>query len=68
MSGVTAAGHVAQEVIIEIAIERGVDGIPHGSEQQHMPIGGRTHHRLGRDVAAGARPVLDDKLLTESLG
>ena len=33
-----------------------------------MTIGGRVHDHLGRDVAARARPVLDDKRLAEPLG
>jgi len=30
--------------------------------------GGRVHDCLGSNVAAGARPALDDELLTEPLG
>src|SRR6516164_5960270 len=32
------------------------------------PIGGRVHHVLGRDIGAGARTVLDDDMLAETLG
>src|SRR6516164_1064445 len=33
-----------------------------------MAVGGRTHDRLGADVARSARPVLDDEWLAEALG
>jgi hypothetical protein len=35
--------------------------------EEYITIGGRANHRLGTDVAAGTRPVLDDEWLTESL-
>src|SRR5262245_16718685 len=34
---------VAQEVVVEIAVECGVDGVSHGSQQQRVPIGRRMH-------------------------
>jgi hypothetical protein len=33
-----------------------------------VPSGGCVHHGLGADVAAGARPVLDDEGLTQPFG
>ena len=35
--------------------------------EQRVAVRGRSHDRLGGDVAAGARPVLDDELLAEAL-
>ena len=36
-------------------------------QEQRVAVGGRAHDRLGADIAAGARPVLDDELLAEPL-
>jgi hypothetical protein len=33
-----------------------------------MPVRRRIHHRLGGDIGGGARPVLDDEGLAETLG
>src|SRR5215470_6077059 len=33
--------------------------------EERIPVGGRTHNRLGSDVAVRPRPVLDNELLTE---
>src|SRR5262249_33827219 len=33
-----------------------------------VPIGRRMHDGLGRDIAAGARAILDDELLAKPLG
>jgi hypothetical protein len=35
---------------------------------QRVSIGARPHDRLGGDIAGGARPALDDKLLAKPLG
>src|SRR5712671_1804887 len=35
--------------------------------QERIAVQGRMHDRLGADIAVGARPVLDDELLTKSL-
>ena len=59
---------VAQEVVIEIAVKCGVDGVSHGSQQQRVPIGRRMHDGLGSDIAAGARAILHYELLAKSLG
>ena len=60
--------HVADEVEIELLVERRVDGVRGRDEQQRVAVGRRAHHRLGRDVAAGARPALDHERLPEPLG
>src|SRR5262249_5527090 len=56
---------VANEIELQIIIERRVDRIGEAGEQQRIAVGGRTHDRLGGDISAGAWPVLDDDLLTK---
>jgi len=36
--------------------------------EQRVPVGGRIHHGLGGNVAAGTGPVLNDELLAEAFG
>src|SRR3954466_1907272 len=59
---------VADEIEIEVVIERRVDRVRRIGEQQRIAVRRRAHARLGANVAAGAGPVLDDKLLTEPFG
>ena len=61
-------GDVADEIEIEILVQRGVDGIRRGHREQRVAVGRRAHHRLGADIAAGARLVFDDEGLAEPLG
>ena len=58
---------VADEIEIELVVERRVDRVRRTDQQQRVAVGGRAHDRLGADVAAGARPVLDDEWLAEPL-
>src|SRR6478735_9051766 len=58
---------VANEIEIEIIVERRVDRVRRIGQQEGIAVRGRAHDRLGSDVATGTRPVLDDKLLTEPL-
>ena len=58
---------VTQEIEIEMLIKRGVDGVCAGDQKQRVAVCRRLHHRLGRDVGAGARPIIDDELLAEPL-
>ena len=59
---------VPDEIEIEVVIERRVDGGGRVGPEQRIAVGRRAHDRIGRDVAGGARPVLDDELLAEPLG
>ena len=59
---------VAQEVEAQLLIERVVDRVRRHPLQQRVAVRRRLHHRLGPDVAAGARPVLDQDRLAEPLG
>jgi hypothetical protein len=58
---------VADEIEFEIFVERSVDRVRRSDTEERVAVRGRAHDRLGRDSAAGARPVLDDDLLTEPL-
>src|SRR5262249_19803389 len=46
---------------------RGIDRGHRRDHEQRVAVGGCLHDRLGGDVAAGARPILDDELLAETL-
>src|SRR5262245_12410215 len=58
---------VADEIETKLVIERGVDGIPTADHEQRVAVCGRAHDGLGADIAAAARSVLDNELLTEPL-
>jgi hypothetical protein len=59
---------ILDKIVVELFVERRVDHIIGADSEQRVAIGGRTHDGLGSDIAAGARPVLNDELLTELLG
>jgi len=59
---------VADEIETELVVERRVDGLARTDQEKRVAVRRRPHRRLGGDVAAGARPVLDDELLAEPLG
>jgi hypothetical protein len=58
---------VADEIIIEIAIERSVGRIIRTGEKERIAVRGRLHDRLGADIVGGAGPVFDNKRLTKTL-
>ena len=58
---------VADEIEVELFIERRVDCIRRADQEQRIAVRGRAHDRLGGDIAASARPVLDDERLAEPL-
>src|SRR3954452_12671083 len=58
---------VVNEIEIEIVVERRINGIRRSGQQERITIRSGAHDRLGGDVAACARPVLDDELLPELL-
>src|SRR5262245_53787784 len=59
--------NVAYEIEIELVVERRVDRVRRIGQQKRIAVRRSAHDRLGADVAAGTRPVLDDELLTEPL-
>src|SRR5262249_61586440 len=58
---------VADEIEIELVVERRVDRVESTGQEQRVAVGWGTHDRLGGDVAAGSRTVVDDERLTEPL-
>ena len=58
---------VADEVEIELLVERRVDRVRRRHQIKHVAVGRRAHDHLGADIGAGARLVLDIELLTEPL-
>ena len=48
-------------------VERRIDRMRDGDDQQRVAVGRRLRHQLGADDAAGAGLVLDDELLAEPL-
>ena len=58
---------VAQEVEVQVLVERVVDGVCRHPLQQRVAVRRGLHHRLGPDVAAGARAVLDQDRLADPL-
>src|SRR5262249_20961399 len=59
--------NVADEIEIEVVVQRRTNHIAGGNQKERISIGGGTHDRLCADVGACSRPVLDDKWLAESL-
>src|SRR5262249_51011183 len=59
--------NVADEIEIEIVIKGRVPRVSRTSLQQRVAIRRSAHDRFGGEIAACARPVLDDKGLTEAL-
>ena len=58
---------VADEVEIEIVVQRRVPDVRRVISSSVWPSGVGSHDRLGADIAAGAGPVLNDKRLAEAL-
>jgi len=56
---------VADEIEIQLIVKRRVDRCCRADLKERVAIRWRTHDRLGRDIAARARPILDDERLTE---
>src|SRR5262245_5864448 len=49
---------IADEIEIELVIERSVDGVPTADQEQRVAVRRCAHDRLGADIAAAARSVL----------
>jgi hypothetical protein len=59
---------VAHKIEIELVVKRRVDRAVWRDQEERIAVRGRAHDCLGADVAAAARPVVDDEGLAESLG
>jgi hypothetical protein len=55
---------VADEIVVELVVQRCVDRVEATDHEQRVAVSRRAHDRFGGDVAASARPILDDKLLS----
>ena len=58
---------VAEKHEAELIVERRVDRIPRNDEEERIAVRERAHDRLGGDISAGPRTVLDHERLTETL-
>ena len=58
---------VADEIEIELVVKRRVDRVRGADQKKRVAVRGRPHDRLGGDIAAGSRPVLNDEWLAEPL-
>jgi len=59
--------NVTDEIEIELVVERRVGRVERTDQEKRVAVGRGTHDRLGTDVAAATRPVIDNKLLAEPL-
>ena len=59
--------NVADEIVIELLVERRVECVVGNDEEQHMTVRRCFHDDFGADISAAARPVLDDEWLAEPL-
>src|SRR6516162_11608772 len=59
--------YITDKVELEIAIERRITRIRKIRQKERIAISRRIHDHLSSDVAAGARPVLNDEWLPGSL-
>src|SRR6516162_814336 len=58
---------VADEIEIELVVERRVDRTGYRAQQKRIAIRSRMDDRLGADVGAATRPGVDEELLAETL-
>ena len=58
---------VANEIEIEVVVKRRIDRVRRTDQEQRVTVRNCAHDRLGGDIAAGTRPVLDDEWLAEPL-
>src|SRR6516165_1632774 len=59
--------HIADEVIIELVVERRVDRVRRTCQEQRIAVRWRAHDRIGANVRTSARPVVDDEWLVQPL-
>ena len=62
-----ATGAISLTKSIEPVVERRIDRVLRVHQEHRVAVGAALRDRLGRDVAAGAGPDLDDELLAEML-
>src|SRR6516225_5571838 len=58
---------IADEIVVELVVECRVDRIETTDQEKRVAVCGRANCGLGADIAAAARPVVDNELLAEPL-
>jgi len=58
---------VADEIEIQLLVERRVDRVRSNAGEKRVAVRGRTYNGLGGDIAASTGPVLDNKMLPQPL-
>jgi hypothetical protein len=59
---------VADEIEVELVIERRVDCVRRTDQEEREAVRGRAHDCLGTEIGASAGPVFDDERLAEPVG
>src|SRR5262249_3631189 len=59
---------VPDEIVIELVVERCVDGVTTSDHQERVAVRWRMRDHVGRNIAASTRPVLNNERLAEALG
>jgi len=55
--------NVANEIEIELVVDRRVGRVGNTAQEERVSVGRRTYDRLCTNIVAAARPVVDNKLL-----
>src|SRR5262245_56626602 len=65
--GLAANAHdrrdVADEIVVELVVKSRIDRVRLISQEERITVTRCTHDRLGADIGAGTRAVLDDEWL-----
>jgi hypothetical protein len=61
------ATDVADEIEIELVVERRIDRAGRTDQEERVAVCRRAHDRFGADVGAATRPVVDYELLAKPL-
>src|SRR5262249_42069580 len=59
--------NVADEIVVELVVQCRVDRVETTDHKQRVAVRRCAHDRLGADIAAATRSVLDDELLAQAL-
>ena len=60
-------GEITDRTEFELIVQSRIDGIGREHDEERVAVRRRSHDRFGRNVARGARTVLDNERLTETL-
>src|SRR5262245_33824217 len=56
---------IADKIEIELFVERRIDSVCRSDQEERVAVRRRTHHRLGADITAGTRSIIDDEWRAE---